>query len=172
MSDNRVPLKNMKTLFYIKQKVNLLFFFKIIFFKIFIKLNKKNKSNIKIIYNKDFISQTISIFGTFEKETLELTISFLKKNFKIKDKNVIDIGSNIGNHSIFFSTFFKKVYSFEPHPLNFKICKLNTENFKNIEVFDCALGNKIKKDFLFEDPIQSKMGGHSMIRGEVSKKVR
>ena len=43
---------------------------------------------------------------------------------------VLDIGANIGNHSLFFSNYFYKVLSFEPHPKIFKVLAINTEDKK------------------------------------------
>ena len=49
----------------------------------------------------------------------------------------IDVGANIGNHSIFFSKFFKKVYSFEPQESVFKLLEnnVNMNNLENIKIF-------------------------------------
>tara|TARA_A100001011_G_scaffold37995_1_gene35984 strand:- start:552 stop:1424 length:873 start_codon:yes stop_codon:yes gene_type:complete len=160
----------MKTLFHIKSKTSFLSFFKLLVFKLFVKINNETESQIKVLHNKDYISQTISIFGTFEEETLKLIVNFLKKNFKIRDKNIIDGGSNIGNHSIVFSQYFKKIYSYEPHPINYLINKINTKSFKNIEVFNYALGDKKKKSVLFEDP--KGMGGHSFLKTSISNKLK
>ena len=50
----------------------------------------------------------------------------------------LDIGANIGNHSLFFSKFiFDKVFSFEPNPTNFSLLLEN------------KLINKINDDTLF-----------------------
>ena len=68
-----------KNLFSIKKTTKIDFFLKAILLKFLIFFNKKSKSDIKVFYNKDFISQIISINGTFEEESLYLIISFLKK---------------------------------------------------------------------------------------------
>ena len=159
-----------KNLFSIKKTTKIDFFLKAILLKFLIFFNKKSKSDIKVFYNKDFISQIISINGTFEEESLYLITSFLKKNFNLRKKNILDIGGNIGNHSIYFSKYFRKVYSFEPHPTNFLINKLNTKNFKNIHTFNLAIGEKKKRSYIYEN--SESMGGHSFLKNTIKNKVK
>jgi FkbM family methyltransferase len=45
----------------------------------------------------------------------------------LKNSVVIDVGANIGNHSVYFSKFFSKVISIEPNPSNFELLKLNAQ---------------------------------------------
>lgn len=46
-----------------------------------------------------------------------------------ENKIVVDIGANIGNHTVFFANVCKakKVYSFEPQEKVFEILKKNVE---------------------------------------------
>jgi FkbM family methyltransferase len=60
----------------------------------------------------------------------------------IKNKIVLDIGANIGTHSLFFSSLASKVYSFEPNKKVFDLLYLNTKNQKNIQVFNFGLSNE------------------------------
>ena len=46
-------------------------------------------------------------------------------------ETAVDIGANIGNHSIFLSNFFKKVYAFEPNPITFDVLSINSK-YKNL----------------------------------------
>ena len=73
----------------------------------------------------DIINLKINLSGRFEN--LEL-ITLRKKVFnKINSKkfNALDIGANIGNHSVFFADDFLQVYSFEPLTQNFDLLKIN-----------------------------------------------
>lgn len=115
-----------------------------------IKFSKERKHKMAVFAN-DFISVKIFTEGIFERiylETLTEFLSYVTKN-KIKHMSVLDIGANIGNHSIFFADFFKKVYSFEPHPLTYKLLAFNTAPYKNIEIFNFGLGDKNKKINLY-----------------------
>jgi len=68
---------------------------------------------------------------------------------KISDitKCAIDIGANIGYHSIYMSKKFKKVYSFEPQIEIFNILNLNIKknNITNIVSYNYAIGESKKK---------------------------
>ena len=87
------------------------------------------------------ISLEISLFGMYEKDALIniKKLIFDRKNYK--NSYCLDVGGNIGNHSVFFSKFFKKVYSFEPHPLIYNLLNFNTANL-NIDTFNYGLSNK------------------------------
>jgi FkbM family methyltransferase len=54
----------------------------------------------------------------------------------------IDMGANIGNHSLYFSDYFLKVLSFEPNPRTFKVLALNAELASNIECFNFGLSDR------------------------------
>ena len=97
-----------------------------------------------------FIPKTINnaqIIIRSEKEKLQI-----KKTHEIflKPTTYIDIGANIGywtfsrNHLLNDNI---KFYCFEPSSLNFKFLHKNLNRYKNIEIVNCALGNKteIKK---------------------------
>ena len=108
------------------------------------KFTKLHNFNLAMFFN-DTLSNEIMINGVYEKEELNL-IS------KIIDKEIfIDVGANIGNHTLYFRNGFKKIYSFEPHPKTYKLLQLNTEDISNIEVFNFGLSNlKKNKNILFE----------------------
>ena len=82
-------------------------------------------------------------------------LNYIYENYG-KGLNYVDVGANIGNHTLFFSQMMaaKKVYSFEPIPELFdhaaKNLKLN--NIDNVIQFDNAIGNKKRKaKFLTSD---------------------
>lgn len=100
-------------------------------------LRLKNRSNIFKFENSDseitlflpnwgdYLQQHWIVRKTFTEE------SYLKEISRYIPKNsvILDIGSNIGNHVIYFEKILgaKKVYCFEPHPEIFKILKKNIE---------------------------------------------
>lgn len=120
--------------------------------------HEENDSNIyrfncknEIVYmylpnKKDYIQNTIQNSKKFyESDMLE---DIYKRD--ITGKTVIDIGANIGNHTIYFSKVAKakKVYSFEPFKEVLKILTKNIE-INNVEervqIFDAAVGRKTSK---------------------------
>jgi len=77
---------------------------------------------------------------------------------------IIDIGANIGNHSIFFAKFLdcKIVHSFEPVLSNFELLKKNMFCVNNKSIlYNIALSNKIDTMDLYNSQINNK-GGFSL----------
>jgi FkbM family methyltransferase len=91
-------------------------------------------------YSSDLISQDIFTRGRYEKEECENLKKFIFP--KLAKKRVcLDIGANIGNHSLFFSEFFENVISFEPNPRSFRLLKLNIEELNNVEAINLGASN-------------------------------
>ena len=110
-------------------------------------LKKKLKKHVGLYPNIsarvfDIINLKINLSGRFEN--LELTTLRKKVFNKINSKkfNALDIGANIGNHSVFFADDFLQVYSFEPLTQNFDLLKINSKLKKNITVFNVAASDK------------------------------
>ena len=160
----------MSNIFFKKNyKKNMKFFFLRIIQKYVLLLNLKTNTDIKVLFNKDVISSNILLNGVYEKELLDFNLELCKKVGKLKNFSVADIGANIGNHSLYFSNYFKKVYAFEAHPKIFSVNQLNTSNKKNIELFNFGLGDTNKNSFIYEN--EHNMGGSSVIN-KVGKKIQ
>lgn len=97
----------------------------------------------------DIQSQIIASNNFYEEDFLSLLRSITLGNFG----NVIDVGANIGNHSIFFSTIcdFKKCFSIEPNPQVFEILQkniaLNSLQDK-VEALNCGAGKERSVSYL------------------------
>ena len=135
-----------------------------------------------LILRKRFINVSIdNLVVSFYVETLnELirakslsgerkVISFLLNEIKSSDI-VMDVGANIGTHSILFSKkcgISGKVFSIEPNALSASRLKENIKlnNLSNIKIFNVALGKTNKQELLSigEDPSfgKSKIGSDS-----------
>ena len=125
--------RNRNILNYLKKKIS----------KIYLKEICRKHIKIRyqpVVFSFDFISQSIFIEGRFEDSEL----NFIEKNFKhyLDNKIILDIGANIGNHTIAFSKYAKKVYAFEPNKKVFEVLKLNTDNIKNVEIFNYGASSK------------------------------
>ena len=92
-----------------------------------------------VIYFNDTISNEINIDGIYEKKQLDIIKPFLYRNI------FIDIGSNLGNHTLYFNKYFNEIYSFEPHPITFKLLEINTNHKSNVKVFNFGSSEKEKK---------------------------
>jgi len=54
----------------------------------------------------------------------------------------VDIGANVGLHSVRFAELFDKVISFEPSITNFQCLQENTKTLSNIEIIKKGVGSK------------------------------
>lgn len=105
----------------------------------------------------DPICRDILFNGYYEKELL-IGMSKLVEN---KSGTVLDIGANIGNHTVFFSKEFKQVISFEPIPSNCWILKANLylNNISNVQLIEKGVGDINEKLFISQiDPKNTNNG--------------
>jgi FkbM family methyltransferase len=86
------------------------------------------------MFSFDFISQMISVDGRYEDGELKLIEKLF--NGRFGNQAILDIGANIGNHTVAFSKIAKKVYAFEPNIFVFELLRMNTKKLKNVEVFN------------------------------------
>ena len=94
-----------------------------------------------VVFANDLIGVKINIFGQYEKEEIEDLLFFMTSNgIDLSEATAIDIGANIGNHSLVFSKISKKTLCFEPSPRIFDVLKINTKNINNIEIFNYGCG--------------------------------
>ena len=115
-------------------------------------------------YSFDYIGTTIAIDGVYEIRELDLIKDFLVEYHPNALKgSCLDIGANIGNHTVYFSKLFNKVLSFEPNPHSFKLLKVNTENYENILISNFGLSNSRRSATFFTS--KSNIGG-SGLHGE------
>ena len=76
---------------------------------------------------------------------------------------VVTAGANCGLHTRFFAQKFKRVYAFEPDPLNFH-CMVNNSQFPNVYKFQMALGEECRLvDIANEN--HSNVGVHTIKEG-------
>jgi protein O-GlcNAc transferase len=71
-------------------------------------------------------------------------LDYIKELNKGKKPNVLDVGANIGNHSVYFSTFADKVFAYEPCESNFSKLEKNVRynNIENITISQKGLSTK------------------------------
>lgn len=95
------------------------------------------------IFAFDFVGSQINLHGVYEVEELDTFFEWIDTRLDLNffDGVALDIGANIGNHSLYLAKRFNKVYSFEPNSRTFKVLKVNAELAPNIECFDFGLSN-------------------------------
>jgi FkbM family methyltransferase len=100
----------------------------------------------------DDISNIINLDGLYEKRELETFFAWIKKKkISFKKGFAIDVGSNIGNHTLYFSRFFKTVFGFEANKDIFQVLNLNARLKRNVRVYNYAVSDRNKKGFLDVD---------------------
>jgi FkbM family methyltransferase len=93
-----------------------------------------------IAFKNDHVGDKIAKNGLYEKENLGLLLQLLNK---ITNPVVMDIGANIGNHALAFSTAANRVLAFEPLPVVFNLLEKNisNNNIDNVQAFPFALSD-------------------------------
>lgn len=88
--------------------------------------------------------------GYFEAGVLEILEEIGRKTGRTR--RMIDIGANIGNHTVGLAHVFDKIESVEPHPILFKILEANTlgNNLVNVTRHNVGLANEDSSGTLVE----------------------
>lgn len=117
------------------------------------------------IFSFDHLGLRINLEGRYENRDLFLIREYLKSVIPFSyNSTVLDVGANIGNHSIYFSEFFGSVFAFEPNPKTFELLEFNCKFacFKrNIKCFNYGLSNQ--NGNLFLKSSQSNIGGSTIV---------
>ncbi|MEZ4874787.1 MAG: FkbM family methyltransferase [Flavobacteriaceae bacterium] len=112
-----------------------------------------------VVYNKDFIGEEIFAYGMYEKDSIDVMLGCL--NFPTQKYSIMDVGANIGNHSLQFSKTFQKVHAFEPNRQAFKLLEINTLGIQNIILHNFGLSHKNGHAFI-KTPVYN-LGGATVV---------
>ena len=100
----------------------------------------------------EYISIDMMVDGVYDLKSINEIVELLKSDFlNFKFETLIDIGANIGNHSVFLSKYFNNVIAFEPNPFTYEILKINASQYSNISIKNFGLSSSKGKLFLSED---------------------
>ena len=108
------------------------------------------------------IDYNVYYFGYHDK----LEVCFLKNVLKsLSSPVLLDIGANVGHHSLFLSKYAESVYAFEPNITAYKRIeeKIETNSVTNIYPFNIALSD-VGGDVTFFAP-----SGHNLGQGSLLK---
>jgi FkbM family methyltransferase len=126
-------------------------------------VNKKKKKINFFFYNDiSIINSKLGNLYTADLFNFDEVIIFLFFFLnKYKYKKAIDIGANVGLHSIILGKLKYNTLSFEPDPKTFQITKKNIKmnKLKNVKLFNCAISN-IKKFATFTRIKNNLTGSH------------
>jgi FkbM family methyltransferase len=100
------------------------------------------------VFKNDHVGDKIARNGLYEKENLEFLLRLLGSVF---EPVVLDIGANIGNHTLAFATVAKHVYAFEPIPAIFELLNTNiTQNdLDNVTACNIALSDNTESATIY-----------------------
>jgi FkbM family methyltransferase len=107
------------------------------------RLNRFSKAHVQenrkqlVVFAFDYIGHMINLDGVYEIGDLDFFFAAMAANKSLfSGGTAIDIGANLGNHSLYFSDHFHKVLSFEPNPRTYKVLQLNAELAENVQCFN------------------------------------
>lgn len=88
----------------------------------------------------DTITVSLHLDGQYERYELEALENWI---FPRMDRSgqAIDVGANIGNHSLFFARHFPSVVSLEPHPRTFQLLACNAGLVENVTALNVGASN-------------------------------
>lgn len=88
------------------------------------------------------VDRTILNLGTFEKAIIDI-IKTVCESTGYTDR-LVDIGANVGNHSVTLASVFKQVIAIEPNPVIFKVLEANIlrNNIRNASCHNFGLAER------------------------------
>ncbi|MEY4353176.1 MAG: hypothetical protein RLZZ609_1417 [Cyanobacteriota bacterium] len=105
------------------------------------RLAKSPLNRPKYIHSCDFIGACINTEGCYEKPYIDFVRTSVLPKLNARPRCLVDIGANIGNHSLCLGVDFEKVISIEPAQVNFELLRLNCRDPKFI-LHNIALSSK------------------------------
>src|SRR5688572_20482283 len=93
------------------------------------------------MFSFDHIGARINAFGRYEHDVLCALVAFLREHGKLRGA-CLDVGANIGNHTLFLARHFDTVDAFEPSPRTFALLALNTQDVANVTVHRIGLSDR------------------------------
>lgn len=102
------------------------------------------------VFRDDHVGDKIAAQGLYEKDNLLFLLDLLAQ---MDSPTVLDIGANIGNHSVALSTKADRVLAFEPLPQVFRLLLDNIQDnqISNIQPFNMALSDEAGMATIYMD---------------------
>lgn len=114
---------------------------------------------------RNLIDHHVLVFGAFEKPILYFLRDTLQ-NLAPKRGVFVDVGANVGHHSLFMSRYAREVHAFEPYePVLARFRRMiEINHVSNVTIYPVALG-KEKARLRFFEPSETNLGTGSLIEG-------
>ena len=109
-----------------------------------------------------YIDWVVYFYGAYEKQELRILKDLIKEQI---DPIFIDIGANIGQHSLFMAQYSNEIHSFEPYSaVRDKLQeKIDLNSISSITVHPVGLGDE-NKDLNFYAPAGANTGTGSFVK--------
>jgi FkbM family methyltransferase len=148
----------------------------ITFFLVRRALNKANRLHMAqfpqvACYSFDLITTFIHLEGQYERDQLTLLSNNVFSALS-KDSTCLDVGANIGNHSLHFATHFKHVIAFEPHPRNHALLAVNATLSDAITPLNLGASSRAGRIEIVEDRMNLAASSIERSEGRDGKTVR
>jgi len=131
---------------------------------------KNDPTDIVVYLNEsDYVSKIIRWNHIFYEWNL---LEYIDTHYH-DQHTILDIGANIGNHSLFFAKYlnYEHIYAFEPMRKNIELFQQNLEKYKDkCTFFETALGSKEDTLPLFNTS-EHNSGGYSLVQQPASFQV-
>lgn len=116
-----------------------------------------------------FLDWCVFYYGAYAKEELLCMRDFLET---IDDPVMVDVGANVGHHTLFASTVASHVHSFEPYaPVAEKLSdKLNRNQVQNVNIHRVGLGES-KELLSYSPPLTNNSGTGSFCGKNVGRET-
>lgn len=93
-------------------------------------------------YAFDLVGLQINLRGRYEREELAAVWHLVQALDSRPRGLCVDVGANIGNHSLFFAQHFAQVWAFEPHPRTYQLLALNSQLAPAVRPFALGLSDR------------------------------
>jgi FkbM family methyltransferase len=116
-----------------------------------------------------YIDWHVYYYGAYERQELEFLASILKRR---RNSVVLDIGANVGHHTLYLSQFASHVHAFEPYPIvrNELVVRLSDNSVSNVTVHPVGLGDRTETLPFFR-PKLTNTGSGSFVQSHDSTNI-
>jgi FkbM family methyltransferase len=121
-------------------------------------------------FSFDLITHFIHLDGQYERDELALLAARVFPRLPAGG-TCLDVGANIGNHSLHFARHFARVIAFEPHPRTFRLLDLNAELAPNVTALNLGASDAAGTVTITEDRQNLAASGIGRAGGDGGKSV-
>lgn len=114
----------------------------------------------------DYIGRQILKHGAYDRQTLDLTLAVLRR---MQARTILDVGANIGNHTLAYASLGCRVVAFEPGGAAFSLLQRNISlnNLPNVTALNIGLSRSDGRDILYVDGAGN-LGASSLVAGNAA----